>query len=73
MNLPADEHGAESKKTEAQEADVAARRSVTRKVLDEVFGDVLPTVTRDELDDSADRSNGGRDQWYRDNRPPHHE
>ena len=50
----------------------AAHRTATRRILDEVFGDVLPTVTRDELDDGSDRSNTGRDQWYRDNRPPHH-
>ena len=50
-----------------------ARTPATRRVLDEVFGDVLPTVTRDELDDGSDRSYTGRDQWYRDNRPPHHE
>ena len=50
----------------------AAKRTATSRILDEVFGDVLPTVTRDELDDGSDRSSGGRDQWYRDNRPPHH-
>ena len=50
----------------------AAQRTATRRILDDVFGDVLPTVTRDELDDGTDRSGGGRDQWYRDNRPPHH-
>ena len=50
----------------------AAHRMATRRILDEVFGDVLPTVTRDELDDGSDRSNTGRDQWYRENRPPHH-
>lgn len=50
----------------------AAHRTATRRILDEVFGDVLPTVTRDELDDGSDRSSTGRDQWYRDNRPPHH-
>lgn len=41
-------------------------------MLDDVFGDVLPTVTRDELDDGADRASADRDQWYRDNQPPHH-
>jgi hypothetical protein len=50
-----------------------ARPPVTRKQLDEIFGDVLPTVTRDELDDERDRAGSGdRDRWYRDNRPPHH-
>jgi hypothetical protein len=50
----------------------ATQRTATRRILDEVFGDVLPSVTRDELDDGSERSNTGRDQWYRDNRPPHH-
>jgi len=44
---------------------------VTRRMLDEIFGDVLPTVTGDELDDQAGRD-ADRDRWYRDNRPPHH-
>jgi hypothetical protein len=51
-----------------------ARPSVSRKQLDDIFGDVLPTVTRDEIDDERDRAgNDDRDRWYRDNRPPHHE
>ena len=51
----------------------AARVPVTRKQLDDIFGDVLPTVTRDELDDERDRAGSDdRDSWYRDNRPPHH-
>jgi len=48
------------------------RARPTRRELDEIFGDVLPTVTRDELDDERDRAGGDRDNWYRDNRPPHH-
>ncbi len=48
------------------------RARPTRRQLDEIFGDVLPTVTRDELDDERDRAGGDRDSWYRDNRPPHH-
>jgi hypothetical protein len=47
------------------------RARPTRKQLDDIFGDVLPTVTQDELDD--ERAGGDdRDRWYRDNRPPHH-
>jgi hypothetical protein len=42
-----------------------------RRRLDEVFGEILPTVTGDERDpepaDGADR-----ERWYRENRPPHH-
>jgi hypothetical protein len=44
-----------------------------RRRLAEVFGDSLPDVTRDELDDPA-RANRDRDEeWYRANRPPHHD
>ena len=39
------------------------------KKLDAVFGDVLPSVTKDELDQES--SNDG-DRWYHENRPPHH-
>ena len=42
-----------------------------RRRLDEIFGEILPTVTSDERDpepaDGADR-----ERWYRENRPPHH-
>jgi hypothetical protein len=45
-----------------------------RRRLDEVFGDVLPEVTRDETPDTADdRAAAGADEWLRANRPPHHE
>ena len=52
-----------------------------RRRLDEVFGDVLPEVTRDEAADPADEPVAGRDasgrgaqgdEWLRANRPPHH-
>ncbi len=40
-------------------------------MLDDIFGDVLPDTTDDERDPG---SAGGQfsDQWYRENRPPHH-
>jgi len=42
-----------------------------RRRLDEVFGEVLPTVTGDERDpEPADGAE--RERWYRENRPPHH-
>ena len=73
MNLPADERpGPGADDTDAERVAADARRAATRKMLDEVFGDVLPSVTRDELDDRSDRSEDDRDQWYRDNQPPHH-
>jgi hypothetical protein len=42
-----------------------------RRRLDRVFGDVLPDTTSDERD--PDRRNGHPDDWYRENRPPHHD
>ena len=50
-----------------------------RRRLDEVFGDVLPEVTRDEAGDPADEPPAARgpenrgDEWLRANRPPHHD
>lgn len=46
-------------------------RVVDRKLLDDIFGDVLPDTTSDERDAG---SVGGSysEQWYRENRPPHH-
>ena len=50
----------------------AARRAARRRMLDDVFGEVLPEVTRDEIDGGQSRA-VDLDQWYRDNRPPHHD
>ena len=48
-------------------------RTVDRRRLDEIFGDVLPSVTQDEMTDDTDRSaEADRERWYRDNTPPHH-
>jgi hypothetical protein len=43
----------------------AARR------LAEIFGDVLPESTSDDLD--VRTSDRGDDSWYTENRPPHHD
>ena len=43
-----------------------------RRRLDEIFGDVLPDVTRDEQRDAADEPPVAGDEWLRANRPPHH-
>jgi len=43
-----------------------------RRRLDEIFGDVLPEVTRDEQPDAADEPAAAGDEWLRANRPPHH-
>lgn len=45
-------------------------RSVDRKKLDDIFGDVLPDTTNDERE--AGGSAGYSEDWYRENRPPHH-
>jgi hypothetical protein len=73
MNLPVDQPFGEASAKDSQET--IHRRAAARKRLDEVFGDVLPTVTQDERGDGADGPPRAtdRDQWYRDNRPPHHE
>ena len=42
-----------------------------RRRLDRVFGDVLPDTTSDERD--PDQRTGHPDDWYRENRPPHHD
>lgn len=47
--------------------DDAARQR--RRRLAEVFGEVLPETTSDER---AAAPEGDRDDWYRENRPPHH-
>ena len=44
---------------------------VRQDLFDAVFGDVLPTTTRDERDTYS--STGLPDDWYRENRPPHHD
>ena len=54
---------------ESAPEDEAARR----RRLAEVFGDVLPDTTSDERDpESGDQKSSTRDDWYRDQVPPHH-
>ena len=45
------------------------RRAVDRARLDAVFGETLPETTTDEV---RDRGSGIDDDWWRDQRPPHH-
>ncbi|AHH94117.1 hypothetical protein GCM10010174_41990 [Kutzneria viridogrisea] len=42
-----------------------------RPTVEEVFGEVLPDTTSDERGPRAPERE--RDDWYRENRPPHHE
>lgn len=45
-----------------------------RRRLAEVFGDTMPEVTKDELDEESPRADSDPDErWYRENRPPHHD
>lgn len=49
-----------------------------RRRLDEVFGDVLPSSTQDDLPEGDEVDGSGdpmdaAEQWLRDNRPPHHD
>jgi len=50
-----------------------AAAAIDRQLLDQIFGDVLPSTTNDERepDGSGSAHHGYSEQWYRDNRPPH--
>jgi len=48
----------------------ADRRAADRRRIDEVFGDTLPETTSDEARGSDTRL---RDDWWREQRPPHHD
>jgi hypothetical protein len=53
----------------------AARRDRSKSRLDEVFGDVLPATTRDDLDDAEPTrrtADATRDEELRRDVPPHH-
>jgi hypothetical protein len=41
-------------------------------VVNELFGDSLPSTTRDERPDGSPEEEADRDAWLRDNVPPHH-
>jgi hypothetical protein len=41
--------------------------------LHRVFGDVLPDSTSDDRPSQGNEEPDERDQWLRDNRPPHHD
>jgi hypothetical protein len=45
-------------------------RKPTKEDLDKIFGDVLPSTTSDERDQSPQEPT---DDWYKQNRPPHHD
>ncbi|GGL42791.1 hypothetical protein [Nocardia jinanensis] len=49
----------------------AHRRAGDPARLDRVFGEVLPSTTRDERDDGSESGTDG-DDWLRSQVPPHH-
>lgn len=50
-----------------------SRRPDSRR-LAEIFGDVLPETTEDERASWGEHGTSGTgDEWYRANRPPHHD
>jgi hypothetical protein len=44
----------------------------SRHVVNELFGDSLPSTTRDERPDGPDEGDVDREAWLRENVPPHH-
>jgi hypothetical protein len=40
--------------------------------VNKIFGDSLPETTKDEWDDHPSDRDAERDDWLRDNVPPHH-
>ena len=76
-------HVTDPEESRSEERDRAAKAEepewVRRRRLAEIFGDVLPEVTRDERSsDEAGTSGSGReedspqDRWLRSQVPPHH-
>jgi hypothetical protein len=53
-------------------------RRKSRAELEKIFGDDLPTVTKDEQtvgqgDEGHSNADMRSDEWFLENRPPHHE
>ncbi len=42
------------------------------RAVNKIFGDSLPETTKDEWDDSPSDGEADRDDWLRENVPPHH-
>ncbi|WP_099025228.1 hypothetical protein [Mycolicibacterium palauense] len=45
----------------------------TRGSVNKVFGEGIPQASSDERDPDAAADEESRENWLRDNRPPHHE
>lgn len=48
------------------------QRAARRRRLAEVFGDVLPEQTADDVADPEERSGGSSEEWLLRQVPPHH-
>lgn len=66
--------GRSSAITRSEEDVIVSESAIDRKRrLHRVFGDVLPDSTSDDRADQGNEEPDERDQWLRDNRPPHHD
>ena len=43
-----------------------------RSAVNKIFGTELPQESSDERDPDANRDDADREEWFRDNVPPHH-
>ena len=79
VNLPADPAPQQSEADPGPHPDGDVQTSdpvpstVDRRTLDEVFGQVLPETTSDERAEPDQRAGRSSDDWYYENRPPHHD
>jgi hypothetical protein len=69
---PPDDLPTEGPPTREVPEQTAEERRRRRKRLAEIFGDVLPGQTSDDLDPSSDEAEGDREAWLRRQVPPHH-
>lgn len=53
--------------------DMAELPDRVRRRLAEVFGDCMPEVTKDEVEEPRSADRDPDDEWYQRNRPPHHD
>ena len=67
-----EEHDAEGPAGETGRGSGADLPEQVRRRLADVFGDVLPDVTRDEVAAPDESAGTASDDWLRANRPPHH-
>ncbi|TDO18869.1 hypothetical protein EV580_2059 [Mycobacterium sp. BK086] len=53
-------------------SDVIASSRQNRSAVNKIFGTELPQESSDERDPDETRDTADREQWFRDNVPPHH-